>query len=111
MSRRGRPTKRAGEEELEPGRKRLCIVHKHNVPYDSPFTFLTDLGGDMTQQRLEYLHGVRDTRLKEKPGSATQQLDICSQIPDHLTPEWGYHRQFYSSFTSKSILINQAPGK
>ena len=111
MSRRGRPSKRGSEQEVEPERKRLCILHKAQVPHDAPFTFLADLGADLTEQRLQYLHTVRDTRLKEKPGSSNQQLDICNQIPDQITPECGYHRQCYSSFTSKSMIITLLQGR
>ena len=109
MSRRGRPSKRGAEQELEPERKRLCILHKNQVPYDSPFTFLADLGAALTHQPLQYLHTVRDTRLNERPGYL--KLDICNQIPDQITPECGYHRQCYSFFTSKNIIITMLKGR
>ena len=111
MSRRGRPSKRGSEQEVEPERKRLCILHKAKVPHDAPFTFLADLGAAVTDQRLQYLHTVIDKRLKEKPRSSNQQLDICNQIPDQITPECGYHRQCYSSFTSKTIIITLLQGR
>ena len=59
MSRRGRPSKHGAEQEVEPERKRLCILHKAKVPHDAPFTFLADLGAALTHQPLQYLHTER----------------------------------------------------
>ena len=74
----------------------------------SPFTFLGDLGDPATEECVQYIN-VKAMRLVEKPGSATQQLDVCNQIPENITAECGYHRQCYTSFTNKNTFIVMTP--
>ena len=76
---------------------------------NSPFTFLGDLGDPATEERVQYIHNVKAMRLAEKPGSATQQLDVCNQIPENITAECGYHRQCNTSFTSNNTYIVMTP--
>lgn len=85
-------------------RSLTCILHVSTLSEYGHFTTLDACKGGQNE-KLSYLHSVRDMRLREAANSPYRMMNICEQIP--LTLEGlplntiGYHQNCYKSFTGK----------
>ena len=71
----------------------LCVIHFPDSKCDQ-FT-------PLTQPRLDKLNDIKQKRLNQPLKSSYRLSQICVQIPESLSPEYGYHRDCYQRFTSK----------
>ena len=69
-----------------------CIIHYRDTS-PGPFTALTE-------ERLSKLKEIQKLRLSEPVDSPHRMSYVCSQIPDMVGEDHGYHRQCYKRFTS-----------
>ena len=81
---------------------KLCILHDPSLSQHGKFANLSSSKGD-PDDKLSYIHDIRDLRLNEPVTSPYCMNDICDQIP--LSMEGlplkitGYHQNCYKQFT------------
>lgn len=97
--------KHCNTAEVPPKRIRsiTCILHVSTSEYGH-FIMLGKCKGG-ANEKLSYLHSVRDMRLCETATSPYRMKDICDQIPLTLEglslDKTGYHQNCYKTFTGK----------
>ena len=84
-------------------RVQQCIIHSPSTLVSDKFTFISDLPDGA--KKLEELKNLKNLRLQQPVDSHYRMEDICSQIPDTLLPESGYHVNCYKKFTCKWIFF------
>lgn len=80
-----------------------CIIHS---PDSKCGSFIP-----LTEERLERLNSIKQKRLNEPSTSSFRFSDICTQIPDSISPGYGYHRDCYQSFTKNLNRLQDEPSK
>ena len=95
----------------EPSRKKrsspTCMIHDPSKSAYGHFTALSKVKG-IAMEKLQYLHGIRDRRLRQPHGSSYRMQSVCNQIPATLPDDFestGYHRQCYQGFTCNLHLM------
>lgn len=78
----------------------VCVIHTPDSKCES---FIP-----LTEERLEKLNSVKQKRLSQPATSPFRFPEICSQIPDSISPGFGYHRDCYQSFTKMNRLQDEA---
>ena len=105
---RRKQKRRESDEESPPKRhhkkttQTTCMLHDPSLSNHGPLTTLNNVKGTAAD-KLEYLHGIRERRLRQTHESPFRMQSVCDQIPAALPDDLestGYHRQCYQHFTS-----------
>lgn len=81
----------------------VCVIHTPDSKCES---FIP-----LTEERLEKLNSVKQKRLSQPATSPFRFPEICSQIPDSISPGFGYHRDCYQSFTKNLNRLQDEASK
>ena len=81
----------------------MCVIHNPDSKCES---FIP-----LTEERLEKLNSVKQKRLSQPATSPFRFPEICPQIPDSISPGFGYHRDCYQSFTKNLNRLQDEASK
>ncbi|KAG0720919.1 hypothetical protein GWK47_047475 [Chionoecetes opilio] len=88
-----------------------CIVHAIDIRDYGPLTSFRNVRGN-PDEKLAYLHEIRENRMDEPLNSPRRMEAVCAQIPETLEgvdlEMIGYHRPCYQRFTANLHHLNDS---
>ncbi|KAG0717281.1 hypothetical protein GWK47_054755 [Chionoecetes opilio] len=88
-----------------------CIVHAIDIRDYGPLTSFRNVRGN-PDEKLAYLHEIRENRMAEPLNSPRRMEAVCAQIPETLEgvdlEMIGYHRPCYQRFTANLHRLNDS---